>query len=69
MKNWVWVLAIADQSGDPLVDVYQNQPQAQSAFRKALKEYGGNRRYDVRLAFVKSLDRFLVSHPEYSPAL
>lgn len=69
MKSWVWVLAIADTEDrvGTCLTVFQERPQAQTAFRDALKRYGGNRRYDIRLAFVTSVDTFLISNPQYRP--
>lgn len=69
MKNWVWVLAVADTEDviGTCVAVFQERPKAQVAFRDALKRYGGNRRYDIRLACVTSVDTFLSANPQYRP--
>jgi hypothetical protein len=69
MKSWVWVLAVADTEDQigTCLSVYKERPKAQTAFREALKRYGGKRRYDVRLACVTSVDSFLNANPQYRP--
>ncbi len=69
IKRWIWVLAVADTENNvgTHLDVYPDRPKAQVAFRDALKRYGGNRRYDIRLACVTSLDTFLSINPQYRP--
>jgi hypothetical protein len=69
MKSWVWVLAVADTQDQvgTCLSIYTERPKAQAAFRDALKQYGGNRRYDIRLANVTSVDTFLQSNPQYRP--
>ena len=66
IKSWVWVLAIADSENTGTgVSVYKDRTTAQAAFRDALKRYGGNRRYDMCLKQVTSVDSFLASNPQY----
>lgn len=69
MKSWMWVLAVADTEDQigTCLSVFSDRPKAQIAFRDALKRYGQNRRYDVRLACVTSVDSFLDSNPQYRP--
>ncbi|GEM_PF-3876636 len=69
MKSWIWVLAVADTQDQvgTCLSVFQDRPKAQTAFREALRRYGGNRRYDIRLACVTSVDTFLRSNPQYRP--
>lgn len=69
MKSWIWVLAIADTQDrvGTCVSVFPDRPKAQVAFRDALKRYGGNKRYDIRLAQVTSVDTFLRANPQYRP--
>jgi hypothetical protein len=69
MKVWVWVLAVADTEDriGNCVSVFKDRATAQVAFRDALKRYGGNRRYDMCLKQVTSVDTFLNSHPQYKP--
>ncbi|HEV3311764.1 MAG TPA: hypothetical protein VG815_14730 [Chloroflexota bacterium] len=69
MKSWVWVLAVADTEDQvgTCLSVYKDRPKAQIAFRDALRAYGGNRRYDIRLACVTCVDTFLQSNPQYRP--
>jgi hypothetical protein len=71
MKGWVWVLAVSDNvdSFGSRIEVFPDQKQAQTAFKGALSSYGHNRRYDIRLAFVKSAEKYLSAHPEYRAAL
>ena len=69
MKSWVWILAIADtqDSTGNCVTVYKDRTLAQTAFRDALKRYGGNRRYDMCLKQITSVESFLQANPQYRP--
>jgi len=69
MKSWVWVLAVADTEDEvgTCLHMFKERAMAQIAFRDALKRYGGNRRYDVRLVQVTSVDSFLNANPQYRP--
>jgi len=69
MKSWVWILAVADTEnccGTQLA-VFQERAKAQDEFRNALKQYGGNRRYDIRLAWLTSVEPFPTANPQYKP--
>jgi len=69
MKSWVWVLAVADTEDQvgTCLSVFKEGPKARIAFKDALKLYGQNRRYDVRLVQVTSVDSFLNANPQYRP--
>lgn len=69
MKSLVWILAVADTEDQvgTCLSVYREPVTARTAFRDALKRYGGNRRYDVRLAQATSVDCFLTANPQYRP--
>jgi hypothetical protein len=71
MKSWVWVLAVADTQDEvgTCISVFDERSPAQVAFKEALKRFGGNRRYDVRLAQVTSVESFLVANPLYRPTV